>query len=231
MKLGESDKQTVINRYTERYHIYGYSPKTLGWDKGKQPLRFHILSHIIEKGEKSFSILDIGCGFGDYYQWLQENFPPESITYHGIDVVPALVHEAQIRFKNSRATIECGDFLEKEMKYNFDYCIGSGIFNFKLSDSDNYQYIESVISKAFNCCNIGVAFDFLSNKVDYQYELTFHSSPEMILSIAYKYTRNVVLRNDYMPFEFSLYMYKDDGFEKEDTIFKRYKRITNDYTI
>lgn len=129
------------------------------------------------------------------------------------------------------AILECGDFLEIEMKQSYDYCVGSGLFNFKLSNGNNYQYIESIISKAFEYCNIGVAFDFLSDKVDYQYEITFHSSPEMILSIAYKYTRNVVLRNDYMPFEFVLYMYKDASFEKEDTIFNRYKRITNDHTL
>lgn len=68
----------------------------------------------------------------------------------------------------------------------------------------------------------GITFDFLSDKVDYQYEHTFHSSPERILGYVYSKSRNVILRNDYMPFEFSVFIFKDDSFKSEDTVFHRY---------
>lgn len=76
-------------------------------------------------------------------------------------------------------------------------------------------------------CSDGLAFDFLSDKVDYRHEHTFHSSPEKVLEIAYKYSRNIVLRNDYMPFEFAIIIFKDDGFDKQDTVFHRYKLLHN----
>jgi hypothetical protein len=65
----------------------------------------------------------------------------------------------------------------------------------------------------------------LSDKVDYKLPHTFHCAPERALAMAYGLTRNVVLRSDYMPFEFSLFMYKDDTFSSEDTLFHRYKLL------
>jgi hypothetical protein len=88
---------------------------------------------------------------------------------------------------------------------------------------DNYMFINSFMQKAFNLANNGIAFDFLSDKVDFQYEHTFHSSPSKILDMAYDLSKNVILKNNYMPFEFAVMIFKDETFTKEDTIFTRYK--------
>ena len=80
------------------------------------------------------------------------------------------------------------------------------------------------MDKALSICRDGLAFDFLSDKVGYQNSQTFHSGPERILGMAYKHSRNVVLRNDYMPFEFAVFINKDSSFKTEDTIFNHYKR-------
>lgn len=219
MKLNKKDTQKVIERYSERYEKFGYDPKTLGWVKGKQDLRFSILTSQIDLVEKS--ICDIGCGFGDLNKYLKKTI--NNYSYFGIDIVDSLIKEAIARYSDDNIHFQCGDFLQENIA-EFDYAIASGIFNFKLENEDNYEYIENVMKKAFSLCKEGIAFDFLSDKVDFfNYEHTFHSSPEKILSIAYKYTRNIVLRNDYMPFEFSVFLFKDDSFDKEDTIFKAYK--------
>lgn len=112
------------------------------------------------------------------------------------------------------------------MKFDrqYDYVLCSGAFNRKFSGRmSNYEFIEKCINKALNIATEGIAFDFLSNHVDYQYEHTFHSDPMKILEMSYKRSRRVILRNDYMPFEFSVFVFKDDSFEKEDTIFTGYK--------
>ena len=91
--------------------------------------------------------------------------------------------------------------------------------------ADNYDFIDACIDKALAVCRDGLAFDFLSDKVDFQLEHTFHSSPERILEMAYRYSRNVILRNDYMPFEFSVFIFNDDSFSADDTVFERYKQL------
>jgi SAM-dependent methyltransferase len=219
MELNKQDKDKVIRRYTERYDRFGYDPKTLGWVKGKQNIRFDTLTSQFDLDGKS--VLDIGCGFGDLNKFLLNK--SINYSYLGIDVVERLINEATQRYSRKDVEFKCGDFLSEDVG-QFDYAVGSGIFNFKLDSEDNYTYIERVISKAFSICNAGAAFDFLSDKVDFiKYDYTFHSAPDKILAMCYKYTRNIVLRNDYMPFEFSIFMFKDDSFGKEDTIFNSYK--------
>jgi len=63
MIMSQDDKDVVVDRYSSRFQKYGYSPKTLGWDKGKQDLRYQMLFR--EFSLEGKSILDIGCGFGD----------------------------------------------------------------------------------------------------------------------------------------------------------------------
>lgn len=222
--LPNQDKQETIERYAARYREYGYSPKSLGWDKGKQDVRFDILTSQYEFSRKS--VLDIGCGFGDLNKVLRQKYR-DNYTYFGVDMVPDLIAEANARYVGKNINFILGDFLELDPPIEFDYVIASGIFNHRLKHADNYHLIEATIEKALSISRDGLAFDFLSDKVDYRLEHTFHSSPEVILGMAYKFSRNIILRSDYMPFEFSLFIFKDDSFLKEDTLFSRYKTLNN----
>ena len=216
--MSEDDYRDTIKRYDERFKKYGYSPTTLGWTKGKQNIRFDILSSFFDIQGKT--ILDIGCGFGDLNIYLS-NVHGLNFRYIGVDIAQDLIQEAEIINNNMNAKFMVGDFLKFEDIQDVDICISSGIFNHKFRKMDNYAFIRAIILKAFKISVEGVAFNFLSSKVDFRLAHTFHSEPEKILSYAYELTRNVILRNDYMPFEFSICLYKDDSFSKEDTLFKK----------
>jgi len=224
MTFSKKDIDSVIQRYTKRYNEYGYSPKSLGWDKGKQDIRFDILCSQYDFDDKH--VLDIGCGFGDLNKTLSQK--SKNYKYTGVDLLEAFITEAKKHYHNENINFEHGNVLEIESTKTYDYAISSGVFNHKIEGNKNYEFIEEVIKKTLSICKDGLAFDFLSDKVDYPLENTFHSSPEKILSIAYKYSRNIVLRNDYMPFEFSLFIFKDDNFQKLDTVFNKYKLINSD---
>ncbi|MCL1945946.1 MAG: class I SAM-dependent methyltransferase [Chitinivibrionia bacterium] len=211
----------VEENYRSKYKEHGYSPMSLGWDKGKQQIRFDILTSQYDFTEKS--VLDIGCGFGDLNETLKKY---KNYSYFGIDLVEEFINEAKTLYgKKDNIVFEYGDFLNKEFSRTFDYAILSGAFNLKFSSVDNYDFVKRVMSKTYELTNDGFAFDFLSDKVDYKLEHTFHYNPSRILEDAYKYSRNVVLRNDYMPFEFCVFVFKDDSFTKDDTMFNRYKNL------
>ena len=218
--MPDRDREDTISRYTERYREHGYSPLTLGWKKGRQSLRFDVLTS--EHGRKGASVLDLGCGFGDLNHTLEEKFGTD-YRYHGVDLVEALITEGRSRWPDSRSTFTCGDFLALPFDKQFDFAVASGVFNHRLDGIDNYVLIEAFMDRALELCRDGFAFDFLSDKVDYPLGHTFHSSPERILAMAYSRSRNLILRNDYMPFEFSLFVFKDDGFDIEDAVFHRQK--------
>lgn len=220
MHLPQTEQDVIIERYSRRLAEYGYDPITLGWDKGKQQIRFRILTSQYDFRDKR--VLDIGCGFGDLNQGLQRRVGRE-YSYHGVDLVPALVARAKDLYPAENISFSCADVLSDDFTGNFDYAVASGLFNFAFKDIANYDFVEAVMNKALSLCCDGLAFDFLSDKVDWRAADNFYSSPEQILGMAYKHSRNVALRNDYMPFEFAIFINKDSSFLAEDTIFKRYK--------
>jgi 2-polyprenyl-3-methyl-5-hydroxy-6-metoxy-1,4-benzoquinol methylase len=219
MCFTEEDGKNVIARYNKRYNEFGYDPKSLGWDKGKQDIRFEILTSQYNFENKH--VLDIGCGFGDLNKTLSQK--ASTYYYTGIDLVDSLLKEANQRFTGDHINFINSNILEYCTPTSLDYAISSGIFNHKLIHENNYEFIEAVINKSLQLVKDGIAFDFLSDKVDFRLEHTFHSSPEKILAIAYKYSKNIILRNDYMPFEFSLFIFNDDSFSKDDTVFNHFK--------
>ncbi len=219
MILREDDIEHLKNWYGTRYQEHGISPKSLGWDKGKQNVRFDVLTSQYDFSGKS--VLDIGCGFGELTRTLDQK--AEGYAYTGIDLMEPFVRDARRLHEGEDAQFVCGDFLTHPFERRFDYCVSSGVFNHKL-DIDGYEFIRQCIERGLSLAKDGLAFDFLSDRVDYPLEHTFHSNPMKVLEIAYSFSRNVVLRNDYMPFEFSLFVFKDDSFEKSDTLFSRYKK-------
>jgi len=218
MSFTQSDKDRVIKRYSERYQEHGYSPKSLGWGKGKQKTRFDILTSEYDFNNKH--ILDIGCGFGDLNKTLA--IKAKNYTYTGIDLVDSFINEAKEKYKDESIKFKKINILDLEPKITYDYCISSGIFNYPL-EGDNYEYIELVIEQALKISKDGLAFDFLSDKVDFTLDQNFHNNPEKILSICYKFSKNIILKNNYMPFEFSIFIQKDDSFDSSTNMFNTYK--------
>jgi len=216
--IDSRDRVSLINDHREKLRKHGFTPPALGWTKGKQDVRFSVLLDCFEiKGK---TILDIGCGFGDFLKYL-----PENTQYIGLDIVSEFIEEARTRYANCEtARFYHSDFLDDDFKESADIAIASGSFNYRLDHTNSYEYIERAMNKAFLLTREAIAFNFLSSKVDYELEHAFHCSPEKILTMAYNLSRNILLRNDYMPFEFTIVVFKDDSFEKSDTMFCRYKK-------
>lgn len=220
------DTERVYDFYKSNYEKYGYSVKSLAWIKGKQNIRFDALTKFFDLNH-SFSMLDIGCGFGDVNKFFMQKNITE-YRYHGIDLVEGMISTANAMYNNDdNISFSCGDFLTNISNgQKYDYIIASGIFNFQMYEVDNYKNVEEILKKALSICNQNgaVSFDFQSDKVDYFSDsgVSFYNSPEKILSIAYKYSRNVILNNLYMPFEFALTVFKDDSIEKSSLVFNKF---------
>lgn len=208
--------------YEALYTKYGYSVKSLGWDKGKQFLRFHQLTS--DWNLSGARILDVGCGFGDFVGYL-EVLGVEDFSYLGIDLLNSFVSEGRSRYGRKDVKFSCGDFLAADFSTEFDFVISSGIFNLKVDGVDGYSRIQQTLSKMFSLSRQATSADFLSDKLDYLHPRNFASSPEKILAMAYSLSRNVTLKNTYFPFEFSVTIYKDDSFRKETTVFPQVQNL------
>lgn len=218
----DESMRNIVRMHDEAFKKFGVSPQSLFWGKGKQNIRFsQLLSGV--RFEKEIRILDIGCGFGDlnhYLRHLQTVFS-FSYRYCGCDLSETFIGNAEQKWKGHDNISFCqGDFLELEWKDTFDIGLISGTLNYKIC-GDNYQHAERMIAKAFDLCG-SVSADFLSDKVDWRMEELFYYNPGKVLEIFYKYSRNLILKNDYMPFEFCVLATGDDSFRRETTVFNKF---------
>ena len=79
---------------------YGISAKGVQWNSEySQYKRFEILTSFIQNEIKKSTIVDAGCGFGEYYNYLfDNNLKPK--LYLGIDCEKEMIHFAAKRFLN-----------------------------------------------------------------------------------------------------------------------------------
>ncbi|MBL7996077.1 class I SAM-dependent methyltransferase [bacterium] len=202
--MNDKDISKYIERYNGRLDMFGYDPRTLGWGGGKerQYLRFKILSEIgIGLND---SVLDIGCGFADFYGYLQEN--GWTGQYLGVDINPNLLETARNQYPGVR--LEVLDILNDPVGNNYDWVVESGIFNAKLEYEGNLDYIEKMIKKMYEIAIKGVACDFMSSYTDYQHAEAFHADPADIIRISKNLGAKIIVRMDYLPYEYAVYCKK-----------------------
>ena len=200
--MDEYEKNETIKRYNERLEMYGDDPRSLGWLNGRQHIRFKVLSEIADLN--NCTILDLGCGFGDLCGFLKRNY---KVDYTGYDINNNLLEIAKKKYPDARFDVK--DILMGQIIEKFDYIISSGVFNFRLSD--NTSFTKKMLKKMFEMCDKGVAVDFITDYVDYRNEDLHYTNPEDMFSFCKTLSKRVTIRNDYMPFEFCVYIYKNDS--------------------
>ncbi len=205
--MNEPDRKDYIQRYESRLREFGYSPESLGWGThGRQPVRFGVLAESELRRPQS-SVLDVGCGFADLYDFLGEH--GWHGQYIGLDIVPGLLEEARKRHPHL-------DLREADITADTaalpacDFVIASGVFNATLATGNNETHIQTSLRSMFGLAQVAVAVDFMSSYVDFKKPGSWHTDPGHALTWAKNISRRVALRNDYMPYEFALFIYADD---------------------
>lgn len=205
--MHSKDKDIIVKRYQDRFNQHGNSINALSSGiKTRQDIRFAIHQQLGSLAGKK--ILDVGCGFADFYKYLLEH-TQESFDYTGVDIVPEFIEES--RKKHSEASFYCENIFETDFleRYQFDYIFCSQVFNNNFEFTDNLAFTKKVIEKLYKNAHCGVAIDFLTSYVDFQESHLFYYPPEELFSYAKSLTKKVVLRHDYPLYEFTLFLYPD----------------------
>lgn len=218
--MDQEDRRDIVKRYGERLNQHGYSPQTLGWGQhGRHEVRFEVLTEQALKAPRS-SVLDYGCGFADLYDFLQER--GWRGKYTGVDIVPDLLTIA--RRRRPELDLRELDITDDDVQLgNFDFVISSGVFNAKLKIGDNREYISRSLRTLHGAARTALSVDFLSTYVDFQKPGAWHTDPEWALSQAKLLSRRISLRQDYMPYEFAITIFKDEAIS-ERNVFEAFER-------
>jgi SAM-dependent methyltransferase len=203
--MNSNDKKKINDRYNERLKSHGATIQALasGSDE-RRNIRFNILTEV--GVQEVDSVLDLGCGFGDYRTYLKKK--NIVVKYTGVDINPNIIEIAKRNFPGEDFRV--ADIQEDSIE-QFDYIVSTSSFNLKLANENNYEFIENLLISNYRIARKGIAIDFLTSYVDFQGnpEAAFYYEPEKIFSIAKKISKRVSIRHDYPLFEFCLYLYPD----------------------
>ncbi len=203
--LYETDEETIAEK---RYHTllskYGECHSALDWgSEESQELRFEVLSNI--SNLNACSVLDVGCGLGDFYKFLQDK--NINSTYTGLDISKEFIDIANKKYPVANFINSSITKLKLSTINKHDYVFASGIY--ATYQHGNYTYFESVLKIMWGLANRGVAFNSLSSWAKDKDEGEFYADPIKILKICKQYTDKIVFRHDYHPRDFTIYLLKE----------------------
>lgn len=201
-----AETDEIARFYDQLVQRFGVDHRALDWrSRASQQKRFEILTEV---GDLSgCRLLDVGCGIGDLYDLLAAR--QTATAYAGCDVAPAMVDAARRRLPH--VEIELMDIATADLEPSqFDYVVASGLFS--LRTVHPYAYVAATVRRMLHLCRRGVAFNSLSSRWDSTTATVddgrFVADPARTLDICLGIAPNVVLRHDYMPHDFTIYLYK-----------------------
>ncbi len=200
--------KAVGDYYSEKLVTHGETAKGVDWStEESQKLRFHELSRVIDF-DKSFTINDLGCGYGAYFNYLASRVA--NFQYFGIDVSSPMIEAAKRRLADrENAQFLCGGVPEAVM----DYTVASGIFNVRLhhSEQDWRDYFLSTIEMMNAKSKAGFSFNCLTSYSDadrMRADLFYPNPGEIFDFCKRKFSRHVALLHDYGLYEFTILVRK-----------------------
>jgi SAM-dependent methyltransferase len=202
--MNPQDRAAIASRYRRRLRRFGPSAHALAsGSEAHQAIRYQALLSLGDL--HGTSILDLGCGLGDFLGFLTNR--RIAVNYTGYDVSPDLVAHARIRYPGAR--FEVRDIQQDGLPEPFDYIVASQVFNNRLRHEDNVAVVKDVLRRCYAASRRGVAMDMLTAYADFREAHLYYFSPEEMFAHAKTLTKRVMLRHDYCLFEFTLYLYRD----------------------
>jgi len=179
---------TIYSSLIKKYDLG--NPKCLGWgSKESQVFRYKVFDYL--NINKTSSILDVGSGFGDYYEYLSDK--GFSGNYLGVEIVDEFYHYSCSKHGNE--LFKNINFLEFESALYFEFIIGSGLFWID-SPSWEHTYLKT-LEKMFFMSKKGIAFNLLSPHTPIKNEKLRYVEIEYAISSISKLTSYFCIKHDY----------------------------------
>lgn len=200
---------TISKYYSDKLKTYGDSPKGVDWkNKESQILRFRMFDSLFVN-DKAFSIMDYGCGKGDYSVYLGKEFKTKKINYYGVDI-----SESMIDFCKKKIGEDNGHHFyksEQDFKIKIDYIIASGTFTVKhgFTQKEWYKYVIKEIDKLYKKSKKGIGFNVMTSYVDFKESHLFYMDPSEMLRFLIKKYRYVDIIHSYPLYEYTILIRKN----------------------
>ena len=198
-------KDKLLSFYNFHLKKFGDRPEALRWTPQGQLKRYHMLADIAPPAELNNStVLDYGCGTGDFYRFLKRR--GITVKYTGVDINKNFIDLARKKYPQCTFRVMNAD--DDEVEGVFDYIFICGVFNLNVPGVE--EDMKNALVKLFRHCRKGLVLSALSSHTPIKdHELHFTSPEDMLKFAIEDLSPAVALRHDRIQNDFMLYVYTD----------------------
>jgi SAM-dependent methyltransferase len=194
----------VAAYYAAKLETFGSTPQGVDWNSSSSHEVRHQQFLRLLDGNADSSIIDLGCGFGDFLRFLRSS--GHRGRFVGYDVAPTMIDQARKLYGESTDHLWRVGTEPTEVA---DFAIASGIFNVKGNVPDNtwQRYLYRTMDLLAAAGSSGFAFNVLSKSSDPDRRRSnlFYADPVEILAYCLsRYGRSVAILQDYGLYEFTI---------------------------
>jgi SAM-dependent methyltransferase len=193
----------VADAFNHRLADWGATARGVYWrhEEG-QKLRFEVLARVLDGDKGPFTVNDLGCGYGAFFDFLGARFGPRLARFAGFDISPAMVAEAKARIADPRAVFARGLAAGEDADYSF----ASGTFNMCLDAKPRewIDYVEASLAHLYGRSRKALAFNMLAGPGKVR-EGLYYAEPERFIAFCRGLGARVQLATDYPLDEWTIF--------------------------
>ncbi len=196
-------KDQLLSFYNFHLKKFGDRPEALRWTPQGQLKRYHMLADIAPARDlNNATVLDYGCGTGDFYKFLKRR--GIHVKYTGVDINENFINLAKSKYPECTFKVMNAD--DDQFEGFYDYIFICGVFNLQVPGVDDD--LKNALVTLFRHCNKGLALSALSSHTPIKDpELHFTSPGEMVKFSLENLSPSIALRHDRIQYDFTLYVY------------------------
>jgi len=196
--------QSAADHYATKLAAHGATPNGVDWNSAaSHELRHRQFLRMLEDSPEA-SVLDLGCGYGDFFRFLRAS--GHRGLFVGYDIVPGMIAKArELHGEAPDRQWRIGS----EPAETVDFAIASGIFNVKGESSPECwaAYVNATIDLLASVGGRGFAFNLLSLASDRERrrnDLYYADAGATLTYCLDRFGRHVALLHDYGLYEFTV---------------------------
>lgn len=196
----------ILAMYADAFRRHGDSHEAVLWPKGRQEERFHALTRHIRR-EKDFSVLDYGCGLAHLKPFLDARY--RNVAYAGADAVDVFIEADRKKYPDAAFHhVQSPVAIEGE----YDYIVSSGAFNILYTPrpDEHRAIVLGILEQLFEKTRVYLSVNMMTDDVDFRQSDAYHQNATELYGFACeKLSRRLVLDQSYLPYEFTLTIWKE----------------------
>lgn len=196
--------KAVADYYSSRLDQHGPTSRGVDWNGPEShSLRHHQFMRLLD-GNQDASVLDLGCGFGDFFRFLRQQ--GHRGAYVGYDVAPNMIKQAQHMYGGQDG---CRWQVGAKPSESADFAVASGIFNVKgdFPAAAWASYVRDTIDILASAGRRGFGFNMLSLSSDPERrrpDLYYADAVGIFAECLQTFGRSVAVLQDYGLYEFTV---------------------------